>query len=330
MTLKIRRILLPIRDLDWVPRAALKKAAVLARATGAHIELFHAVENASSSARGAPRSRSSAKRAPPPAAEAALARARRNLERIARSSLVRGCQVRSSVAFDAPAHEAIIRRALASRSSLVIASTRTHGRAARLFLRNTDWELIRHCPGALLLAKSRSGYRKPVILVAVDPFHVHAKPARLDAELLAAGREMARLLGGSVHIFHAYMPLPANVEGPLGEPITWENAEIEKAHGAQVRGVFDRFAEKAGIAPARRHLAMGDVPGELQEMVRRLTAAIVVMGAVSRSGLQRIFIGSTSERVLDRLGCDVLILKPKGFKTSVPVAAGHARRRRGR
>jgi universal stress protein family protein len=39
--------------------------------------------------------------------------------------------------------------------------------------------------------------------------------------------------------------------------------------------------------------------------------------AVSRSALARLFIGSTAERVLDKLGCDVLIVKPRGFAAKV-------------
>jgi universal stress protein E len=37
------------------------------------------------------------------------------------------------------------------------------------------------------------------------------------------------------------------------------------------------------------------------------------MGAVSRSGLKRLFLGNTAEEVLDKLSCDVLIVKPPGF-----------------
>jgi universal stress protein E len=44
------------------------------------------------------------------------------------------------------------------------------------------------------------------------------------------------------------------------------------------------------------------------------------MGAVSRSGLQRVFSGSTAERVLDALSCDVLVIKPRGTKTRVKPA----------
>jgi universal stress protein E len=34
------------------------------------------------------------------------------------------------------------------------------------------------------------------------------------------------------------------------------------------------------------------------------------MGAVSRTGLKRIFIGNTAEHVLDSLRCDVMVVKP--------------------
>jgi universal stress protein E len=39
-------------------------------------------------------------------------------------------------------------------------------------------------------------------------------------------------------------------------------------------------------------------------------ADVVVIGAVSRSGLKRIALGSTAERVLDFVPSDLLIVKP--------------------
>jgi universal stress protein E len=39
-------------------------------------------------------------------------------------------------------------------------------------------------------------------------------------------------------------------------------------------------------------------------------ASAVVMGAISRSRIDRIMIGSTAERLLDELECDVFIIKP--------------------
>ena len=312
MTLKLRRILVTVHDTRRAPLAALRSAASIARHTGAAIELFHVMDHESVATTGeSPES------------------AQRRLERMARSAPLRGCRVRAGVALGFPPHEQIVRRASASRADLVVAGYHSRGPARRLFLRNTDWELIRYCPCPLLLVKTPRAYRRPAILVAVDPFHAHAKPARLDDRLLSAGRELGRVLHGSVHAFHAYMPLVAAVEGPLGEPLVWESPTIEDVHGAQVRGSFDRLMEKAGIPRSRRHLVMGDVANELDLAVRRLRANIVVMGAVSRSGLKRLLIGSTAERVLDRLACDVLVVKPRGARVAHPArgarAAGTAR-----
>jgi universal stress protein E len=68
---------------------------------------------------------------------------------------------------------------------------------------------------------------------------------------------------------------------------------------------------------------MGRVSDELASVVKRINAAIVVMGAVSRSGLRRVFIGNTAERLLDDLNCDLLVVKPANFKSAVSRRRAH-------
>jgi len=156
-----------------------------------------------------------------------------------------------------------------------------------------------------------------VVLVAVDPFHTHSKPANLDARLLDFGNAITHLFKGSLHAFHAYMPLVdfAPVPGaavPVGPP-----PEVEEAHGELIASEFDRIADAAGVPPRSRHLHMGIVSSELCATARSTRASMVVMGAVSRSAFRRVFIGSTAEAVLDKLTCDALVLKPQGFRSSV-------------
>jgi universal stress protein E len=329
MARSVKRILIAIRDLRHVPLAELGKAAALARAAGARIELFHAIDE------------------PDPGASwpetvtagfvehrrAAIADQKRHrLERLARDPSLKGLDVECTTSWDYPPHEAIIRRALASGADLVIAATRHHRMGARLVLRNTDWELIRNCPTPLLLVKSGHSYHKPPVIAAVDPFH--ARPADLDARLLAAGGRFARLLRGSLHVFHAYMPLVSAAAMPLRTaPLVMLPPEAEAAHGQQIARTIDKLADSAAIPRARRHVHMGDVSGELRAAVADTGAGLVVMGAVSRSALARLFIGNTAERVLDRLDCDVLVIKPRGFRSKVerrPAAteAGPTRRPR--
>jgi universal stress protein E len=56
----------------------------------------------------------------------------------------------------------------------------------------------------------------------------------------------------------------------------------------------------------------------LMALTERLRADVVVMGAVSRSGLKGLFLGNTAEDVLDRLPCDLLIVKPEPFAAELP------------
>jgi len=315
MSTRIRHILVAIHELRRAPRGQLRKAATLARAAGASVELFHAIDVPDP---GASWPETATAEFVTRRRAAIAARSLRALERLARDKAFRGVRVRCLASWDYPPHEAIVRRALASRADLVVAATRHHVPGARLILRNTDWELIRHCPVPLLLVKSSREYQRPAILAAVDPFHAHARPADLDARLLAAGKSCAQLLHGKLHVFHAYMPLINIAMGPISTaPLLTMPPEMEDAHGAQITRAIDRLAASAGVPRARRHVHMGDVAGELTAATRDTRAGIVVMGAVSRSALKRLFIGNAAERVLDKLECDVLIIKPRGFKSTV-------------
>jgi len=326
MARTIRRILVAVRDLDRIPGAHLRKAAALSRAAGARVELFHAMDEQPSFSqhRGLTEEMVSQLR------REGIERALRRLTAFSRSPALRGLQVTCHAVWDFPSHEAIVRRVLQTKSDLVIAGSHMRSLTSRWLLQNADWELIRQCPCPLLLAKSRRDYRKPAILVAVDPFHTHAKPANLDRHLLDWGAGIARLLRGSVHVIHCYMPLLNVMPLPVGAAIPMVvPPEAEDAHRELVARSFDRLAESAGVPPPARHLRSGFVRTEVNAVVAELGAGIVVMGAVSRSGLRRAFIGSTAEDLLDNLLCDVLVIKPRGFKSNVTRRSSLTARRRG-
>jgi universal stress protein E len=178
------------------------------------------------------------------------------------------------------------------------------------------------------------------ILVAIKDPSARSLPAlakaaqlaqALDAQLLQAGGELARLLHGSLQIFHAFMPL-VSVEPALmaAAPLVMIPPELEDTHVQQVTRAIGQLARKAEVSRARCHTRMGEVADELSAFARRSGSAIVVMGAVSRSAIKRLFIGSVAERALDRLSCDVLIVKPRGFAAATRARAPRALARRPR
>ena len=74
-----------------------------------------------------------------------------------------------------------------------------------------------------------------------------------------------------------------------------------------------RRAARAHARPPRRHARVADgADGATARRRRR------VMGAISRSGFKGLFLGNTAEDVLDRLHCDLIIVKPEGFKAALP------------
>jgi universal stress protein E len=74
--------------------------------------------------------------------------------------------------------------------------------------------------------------------------------------------------------------------------------------------VYDRLSP-------RLHLPKGPAKTMIPTSAARLSADLVVMGTVARTGISGFIIGNTAEAILDQLTCSVLAVKPPGFTTPV-------------
>lgn len=248
-----------------------------------------------------------------------LTRHRKRLEALAAPLIAQGLDVHTDARWDYPLHEAILRKAVEWGADLVVKDTHHHSALQRSIFSNTDWNLIRHCPMQLLLVKPRPIGHVPCIVAAVDPLHPRDKTASLDDQILMSTKELARMLGGRAHVLHAFDVSPAIVgspEGlmmPIALPIAELAAEIEKNHTEAVR----TLADKHGIPREHTYVLQGNTRELLVSGADGLRADVLVMGAISRNAIERLFIGSTAEAVLDKLRCDVLIVKPAASAASV-------------
>ena len=308
----IRRILFAVKDPDSRKQRGIDKAIHIAKQLGASIELYHAI----SSPVFLDLQPLSGTSLPDLKREALELRQRRLEAHVARAN-ARDVTVTCKVQWDYPPHEAIVRHAGHSGADLIIAECHEGNRLKPWFMHLTDWELLRTSPVPVLLLKNTRLYRRPPVLAAVDPSHAHAKPARLDSEIVAAGKALAASLRGSFHAMHSTYPAVFGLT--LGDPAI-DAATLAACYEEQKRQAaaeFKMFAEKAGIPRPRRHLVTGDPVYSIPKTARGTRAQVVVMGAVSRSGLKRVFIGNTAERVLNSLPCDVLVVKPPRFEARV-------------
>jgi universal stress protein E len=316
----IRRVLVAIKDTSAKKPAAVVKAAQLARGLGAQLELFHAIDTPVYVYPLSQPDRNTKQMQ-----KRSHARSLEGLERLADAIRRPGLKVSTAAEWDYPSYEAIIRRAQRIRADLIVAERHPRRHFAPGLLHVADWELLRLSPLPVLLVKSPRPYERPAILAAVDPNHVYAKPAKLDDEILGAGKTIARALRGVLHVMHAYVPMPADMpqgDVALGEDVT---AEIERKARDRARAAFESRVRSSAIPAARRHLVEDRPMLAIPETARRTRSSIVVMGAISRSGLKAAFIGNTAERVLDELTCDLFVVKPHGLANRVARARRGAR-----
>lgn len=220
------------------------------------------------------------------------------------------------VRWDYPIDEAIVRQVRKTKPDLLISESHRHGRLARIVLANTDWLLIRDCPCALWFVRSKMLARSPRVLVAVDPRHTRAKPAQLDDRLLQAARSFRQQLGGRINVVHAYQDFADAVPGVLRRPIRpRQPAPGARRFVAMTTDLVTRLAGKYGVGADDCAVREGAADAVVAAEADRLDADVLIMGAVSRSLLARPVIGNTAERVIDQVDCDVLVVKPAGFKS---------------
>lgn len=315
----LRRILIAIKDYEAKTTPALVKGAQLARALGAQVELFHGI-----SAPLYVDGYGSFSLELPQVERAMRARILAKLEKTAESLRRDGIKVTVAAEWDFPVYEAVVRRANQIQADLIVADQHAGKHMVAGLLHLTDWELLRLSPVPVLLVKTPGAYRHPVVLAAVDPGHTFSKPAKLDRRILTASSTIASALRGTQHVLHAYAPFPYTAD-----PQTMINPEIvdrlQADATAAAQKALDRELRKTGIPRSQRHIVGRHPADAIAQTAKEIHSAIVVMGAVSRSGLKRLFIGNTAERVLDLLPCDVLIVKPVHFANRVPRARRGAR-----
>jgi len=230
------------------------------------------------------------------------------LERYTKQAAAAGVTALCEALWGTPFHEMVLARVAATRPDLVVKHSVHHNRIERTLFTGSDWHLIRDCPAPLLLVKDPARLVLARMLVCVDPLHAHDKPAALDHRLLRTAALLAGPLAGEGHALHVFsIPPPVTVIGDAyiaAAAVQPTDATVENATAA-----LRELAALHALPPARARVRVGRPAREILDEAAALEADIVIMGAVSRGRLDRWFVGSTAEVVLDRLACNVWVEK---------------------
>jgi|GEM_PF-459346 len=238
------------------------------------------------------------------------------VEALATRAIDAGIAATGTILNERPMQDGILSRARQVNPIVIMKGTEFHSIAERSILIDTDWQLMRTCPYPLWFVKRASFSESPTIVAAVDPMHEHDKSATLDQVIVETANMIAISTGGEVELIHTYQRI-AGIGSAANRaikavkiPVDQIDQRIKAAH----REALDQLANYNGIDADHTHQLPGRSRDIIPTFVRAQNADLVMMGALARWGIKRMVIGSTAERVLDHLPCDVLIVRDNEFQ----------------
>ena len=201
----------------------------------------------------------------------------------------------------------------AAGAQLVVVGGKTHGPLARGLGGSTAHYLVRSLDVPVLIV-ALAGWPVQRVLGAVDLSYA-AEPT------IAAARQLAQGLGARLRLLHVVEPMHApGIAVPLDEEAVFEET---------LRRFQRLTARVTAIEPpdrvTRRGLAADTVAKEAAEWA----ADIVVVGSHGKGWIQRMLVGSTTERLMTLLPASLLIVPVRPAEKPTEWADSPTRVRRG-
>jgi nucleotide-binding universal stress UspA family protein len=193
----------------------------------------------------------------------------------------------------------IIQQILREHHDLLMVSTRDKS-IAETILGSTTLEIMRRCPCPIWAVKPEANDRKKIMVGIRFDEKVADRNNALNEKLLRLTNRFRRATTEEVHLVNVI----AN--------ITPEKRSQHVSKMEQLGSSYRTSELKVTI-----DVLEGDVTRVLPKYAQDNGIALVLLGMLSRTGLQGFFIGNTAEKILDDLDCSVVTIKPKNFVSPV-------------
>ena len=196
----------------------------------------------------------------------------------------------------------IIRQVIRGKHDLVVVGTRRLGAVLGYLMGSTGIKLLRKCPCPVWVTQPQPQQRITSVLVAHDLQPVSDLAMQL-------GGSMAELHGAELHVLHSvdYSELAYLLPPKLAT----ERIAVDRHNANQ--HIAEQLAAFELARPAQIHLVTERPDIAILDHIQRHRVELLVMGTLSRTGIAGVITGNMAERLLPRIPCSVLAVKPDGF-----------------
>ena len=189
---------------------------------------------------------------------------------------------------------------------LVIKGTHQHHLVDRIFT-HTDWNMVRHCPAPVMLVKQAAPWEHNRVLASVDATSMDPDHQRINDNILAFAEHLADHFETDLHLVNAYPDV--DIAFAMVPEINAPD-DVQKHISAQHHEACNYLAAKYKVQENHIHIMEGDITDVVPEITDAIEADLLVAGTVGRDGLSGMIVGNTAEELVDKINCDIVILKP--------------------
>lgn len=192
---------------------------------------------------------------------------------------------------------------------LVVVGSHRHHALGEFLLGSTGRRLIRKCPCPVWVTSPHEGGSIRKILATTDL----SETADMATELAVS---LADRLSAELHVMHA-VQYPHESILKVGELVASRLDAYRSAVYDEAEKDFEAMLVRTGAAQIAgsnlRHIVSDDPVHAIESFAREESPDLIVMGTSKHGGLKSFLMGSTAERLLPKLRCSVLAVKPVGF-----------------
>ncbi|MCT8986618.1 universal stress protein UspE [Shewanella phaeophyticola] len=208
--------------------------------------------------------------------------------------------------------ESVINFAINGEFDLIVKSTHQHDKLKAVIFTPTDWHLMRKSPVPVLMVKEHDWPVAGKIVCAVNVVSEDDDHQTLNGKIISHALDLAKKFSANVHLVNGYPGTPVNlaIELPDFDANIYNNT-VRMQHEQRVQ----YLAQAYNIPLENCHVEEGLPEDVIPELASKLDAELVILGTVGRTGFSAALIGNTAEHVIDSINCDLLAIKPDGYKS---------------
>jgi len=148
---------------------------------------------------------------------------------------------------------------------------------------NSKWELLRKSFCPVMIVRPNANSHRKVILAALNIQAEKEEYKLLNEKIISNGKRIASIYGADVYVINAYK-----------DSMHYPNRE--------------KLLEFTGLDTEKVHVEEGDPADVVAKYADEINADMVIIGTLHRRGASALMRGNTSEKVLMKVGQDVLTL----------------------